>query len=590
MDLQEIQEVGKTALSDDAPDGMWVRDDSEAFLLLEAEIEKLSSIHADGPVNWGKVVEHAVAIVGGMSKDIRACSYLCRGLWEEHGYQGLAAGLQVLRDVLIDHWDDAFPPYSRKRAKRRASEVEWIADKLGPALAEKIPEASQEETVLRAFDLLKEINDTLMDQLGDAAPNLRELRQPLETYKQNYELEARKRNEAEQDEARRKEEEEKRLQKEEEQRKQQAEQTGAAAESVAQGPASTVSENQAPPAAQPAAPRPVAAAEFTASAPQPGAIASGASQQEIKKVLKSCQASLRQVADYRRSLDPRDTNAYRMLRQSVWFGIDEVPGTDPRKGVCYFPPVPKSVRDGCEAMFQQQQFAELIELVEKTLGNPDAPANAYWLDGQRYCASAMEGLGAAYANARKAVIDNFAAFLRRLPGVEKLKFNDGSPLADDQTRMWIEEEVLAAAEGGPAGASGGGSEAGSERSAIIKDARKLAAKGSLEQALRLIQEQIGLAANRRERFIWDLEKARFCNDVGQSELALHQLEYLDSQVERFGLEDWEPALGAEVARLLILCYKQSADKYPRGEELYQRRFGRLCRLDTAAALEFSDRQ
>ncbi len=593
MDLAEVAEIGKKTLPADAPDGAWVRDESPEFLALDAEVSKLSSVHGGGQVNWRKVAEYATTILERHSKDILASSYLCRALWEGHGYQGLSTALQVMRDLLVEHWETAYPLYSRKRAKRRGNEVEWIADKLAPFLTAKVPDDAAEPWVLQASTLLREIDSFLMEKLEDAAPALRPIKEPLETYRQHFLFEAEKRKEQEASQ---------------QSQSNAVETATTAADQAEQSPAEVKPQQskevqqegavaaastsaQSARSAQSGASVPQSAASFSAATAVQG-LASAASSKEVEKAIKECQVALGQIADFRRGLDATDPAPYRMLRQSAWMGIDGPPKVDPKTGRCFFPSVPTSVRKQCETLFQQQQYLELIELVEKSFAKPGAPGNPYWMDGHRWCVMAMEALGGAYDSARQVIIAELLLFLQRVPGIELRSDRDGLSLADEQTRFWLEEERAAAGGGGESsgagpGATSDGGEKGAdqqqEQAALLKEARKLAAKGGMAEALQQLQRYTG-TSNQRERFAWELEKARFCSDLGQIALALPLLEYLDTLVERYALEEWEPMLSAEVAHLLILCYSKLPERYPKKGERFQQVFDRLCRLNAPLAL------
>ena len=53
-------------------------------------------------------------------------------LLEQDGYTGLAAGFTACRDILNTFWDNLFPEKARLRA--RAQALQWMADRVTPAL------------------------------------------------------------------------------------------------------------------------------------------------------------------------------------------------------------------------------------------------------------------------------------------------------------------------------------------------------------------------------------------------------------------------------------------------------------------------
>jgi type VI secretion system protein VasJ len=153
-----------------------------------------------------------------------------------------------------------------------------------------------------------------------------------------------------------------------------------------------------------------------------------------------------------------------------------------------------------------------------------------------------------------------------------LCFNDDTPFADAQTKVWITEQVLIT--NSPEPVSGG-----KEEVKTLKEAKQLASQGKFAEGLLVLQNAIQSAKNQREKFVGLLEQARFCYDMDHVELAKPMLEFLEEQVARFNLEEWEPTLSVEVARLLLMCKDTNRQLY-----------ARLCRLDVASALTLENRK
>ena len=79
--------------------------------------------------------------------------------------------------------------------------------------------------------------------------------------------------------------------------------------------------------------------------------------------------------------------------------------------------------------------------------------------------------------------------------------------------------------------------------------------------------------------------ARLCADSGRPNLAIPQLEALDGEAERNGLEQWEPELAVEVVKTLWQCY--SSLSKTGGEAMSEKAthaYSRLCRLDLTTAM------
>jgi type VI secretion system protein VasJ len=327
------------------------------------------------------------------------------------------------------------------------------------------------------------------------------------------------------------------------------------------------------------------------STPPPGAAAAGggaagpisvATEQDVPKALRAIQATARAVASFIRAQKLEDPRSYRMTRIGAWILIDQLP--QQQNGVTPLAAVPPAVVQKYNGYITEQKFAVLLPEVEESFAK--AP---FWLDAHRLTAVALENLGPAYAAARTVVIGELAAFLKRLPELLNYKFSDGTPFANEQTRLWIEQEVLAGGGEGAAAASGAGESESAPWLAGQTQAKQLAVKGKVGDALDLLRAGAQQSQSQRERFGWELAQAKFCIEAGMQQVALPQLEHLDRQTEKFALDDWEPALSLEVARLLLLCYAQSAEKNKKLKETYgpkaESLYARICRLDINAALK-----
>jgi len=579
--LEKLAEIGKTPLGENPPDPRKVHNESPEFELLDQEIAKLRSLKADIVVKWREVISASSLIIRKKSKDLEAATYLCRGLWERERYAGLRVGFTILRDIIQAHWDIAYPP--KKKARMRAGKIAWLVDRVGKLLAREdenrvkvnAPKPEEKEAAIACAVLIKEIESLLKEKLGDNAPNLREVRAPLHEYQQNLEdQEGGQEPEPDDDQGGPGPEPD-------------GDQEGGQGPKPdgEQGPEPDGGQGPKPPdVVTPPPPHPP-----TTPVPLdiPQVPESLASANDIKKAFAICHSTLYKIAAIKRAEKLSNPIPYRLLRFSAWMSIETKPAIDEKKGNTYFPPPSKNKNDYYTQLLEKGQYADLIEEMENIFARPNGqPTNAHWLDAHRFTAMALEALGPQYSKAKQAVIDELAAFLRRFPDTPDLIFNDGkTAFADAQTKLWISEQVLAGGEN--AGESG-------EAQAWIKPAKEakqlaLAGKEQFAEGLSLLQEGGKSAASQREQFFWLLEQARFCYDTDHVDLAVPLLEFLEKQVARFALEEWEPRLSVDVARLLLMCHnKLSKDKKtPKDDkmsEIDKRLYARLCRLDVSSAL------
>lgn len=269
-----------------------------------------------------------------------------------------------------------------------------------------------------------------------------------------------------------------------------------------------------------------------------------------------------QVAAVLRTATPLDPLPYRLLRLTVWEEIVDTPASS--AGQLEFGAVDAAFAQQLEEHLNKGEYAAVIEQAETRL-----VSDGFWLDLNFFTVRAMEGLGRPYAAARKAVTDAVAALIRTAPGLPELKFADGQPVASDATKVWIQNEAASSA---PAAAAPG-------MDAAISEARKLLARKQFSEAVGLVLKELQKVSDRRSRFVCRLHLARLCQEAGKLDLALPQLEALDEEARRLGLDEWEPALSGELAQQLWKAHAASATP-----EKAREHYVRLCRLNPAAAL------
>ncbi|MNF46122.1 hypothetical protein D3C84_272760 [compost metagenome] len=156
-------------------------------------------------------------------------------------------------------------------------------------------------------------------------------------------------------------------------------------------------------------------------------------------------------------------------------------------------------------------------------------------------------------------------FLERLPGLEALGWNDGTPFADETTREWIAQHVSAQQSRqllpatAPAAVMADG-----EILSLESEALAQADSEGVEHAVAWLAARPDIHSG-RQRWLLRLLMARVAEQCGKNDLALHLLGELDATAERQALADWEPELNFEVkARLLKLtrlkAQRNDADK------------------------------
>ena len=206
----------------------------------------------------------------------------------------------------------------------------------------------------------------------------------------------------------------------------------------------------------------------------------------------------------------------------------------------------------------------------------------FWFDGQRMVWECLQELNAEMA--MREVEIHFALFMQRLPGIIELRFHDGAPFADPATRAWISANVNPHLQTSNAPRQVEVTDPQLAWELALEEVLPILRKDGLKAAVQILKQGLQSAHGGRSRFFWQFALARLCFAAKKYELAKTQLEMLDQQLHRNGLQAWEPDLVLEVLRLLHRCCEllpQNHEVRERKEEMYRR----LCHLDLEVVLE-----
>ncbi|WP_213992524.1 type VI secretion system protein TssA [Sodalis sp. dw_96] len=212
-------------------------------------------------------------------------------------------------------------------------------------------------------------------------------------------------------------------------------------------------------------------------------------------------------------------------------------------------------------LYLQQSWSELLDQVERMYAEG---VNHFWLDLQWYACQALSKQGQPFAGWADIVKQDLGMLLTRLPGLENLSWNDGTPFADDVTRGWIAQQVSGNPELWTSVPSVTASEDENDILALESEALAQADSDGVDAALAWLAARPGIQTV-RQRWLLRLLMARVTEQYGKNDLALHLLDELDRTPGGLPLADWEPGLSFEVkARLLKLlrlkAQRNDADK------------------------------
>lgn len=411
-----------------------------------------------------------------------------------------------------------------KRARARANALGWMAEKAGAWLEGVEPGPADRDALSRASQSLSDLVKLLEERL-DEPPPLGELVRALRTARERLPPED------------------------------------------APAPAA---------AAAPSAP-----AQTARPAPAPTA-ATGAPAAPTELVSRSdAIQGLYRIAAFLREKEPTHPLPFRLLRAARWAEIAAAPPA--QNGQTQLIPPPGERLAGLRSLHDAGDWPALLESAEEAFRE-----RPLWLDVQRYADRALEGLGGPYRGIREALGLELRALLGRAPELPGLAFKDGTPLADAETREWLQRAVLAgeeAAAGGPAPAAAPAVD-NEAADAARQQARDLLRRKRVGEALRTLDAALGADGSPRTRFLARLEIASLCAEGGHDRLAAPLLEELDEVATRHGLDRWEPELCVGVLRALYRARRRLADQKgspPEARARAEETFARLCRIDPVAA-------
>ncbi len=492
----------------------------------EKQLEQRASVvEQSGGPDYGLIKDLSLKILSEKSKDIRVASYLCFALWHTQMFPGLAEGLSAIDILVRGFWEGLYPPKARLGARKNA--VEFLTSKLGEVVEYTQVKVDDAEPLRRAKEVLASLQKGFTEKIPDSPPSILGMVQAVEKCLSKV--------------------------------------PKPSPPSVPAAPGSTASSAPGQPLAGSAGPQPAVIGELRTN------------QDAVDLVKKA--------AKFFRDQNRKNPVPYRLVRSLKWDGVGATPPNESGKTKFEAPPLPR--RNFLIGLRDASDWSKLLDECELSFGNPGFH---FWLDLQRLAVAALDGLGSEFQVVRTAIVTELVVLLRRVPALTSLTFTDGTGFADPATCDWIEETVNAAL--GQAGATGPGPGArflDSELDTEIADAKKTLDAGDLPGAILLLQSNAPKDNSRRSAFRRKLAMAALCMRGNQPSIARTLLEELCDEIDRFSIDEWEPAITLDVWTNLHKCYETLASgpaspAKQAVQQLEEKVFERICRLDVGYAL------
>lgn len=246
--------------------------------------------------------------------------------------------------------------------------------------------------------------------------------------------------------------------------------------------------------------------------------------------------------------------SHRLIKTVRWDTVDQIPPLDSSGRTRLVPPKPE-YRAQLKRLYLQKNWTELVEQASQMYCEG---VNHFWLDLQWYLWQGLSHAGHPWDTWTDSVLFDLRLLLKRLPGLETLAWNDGTPFADEVTTSWIAEKVN---EEGLMFGDEPATVVNSQADDVLLLEPEAMEKGDTEgpeAALAWLQSRPGMDTP-RHRWLIRLLMARVAEQYGRNEMALNLLGELTACAPQLTLGDWEPALLFEVQarRLKLLRIKAS---------------------------------
>ncbi|MCS7024012.1 MAG: type VI secretion system protein TssA [Bryobacteraceae bacterium] len=607
-------------ISESNPSGQNARYDPNYDKVADLRKTKEDPLSGTIPPDWKAVVKLAEDLLTKKTKDLQLAVWLTEAYIVLRGISGLKDGLILIKDYLENYWDTLYPALEEGDAGMRLAPLDWLGgkylenalksapltkaphnyyqyqesqlvgfkpadDDYGPGVEERRAKWEEQERegkvtgeAFRAgldktpkqhiIELVNELNEiqTLISELNAICSEKFQDEPPsfagLTTIIQQLQIAA----ETLLEEKRKSEPDEQEAPAAEDSEPQYETQEASAAETSDTGSAEAAS-------------RPVKKRRKNLSGIEPADV------DEIGDRLAA-------IADFLRGLDTGNPAPYLMLRGYRWGELRASGGTAPDASL--LEPPSTEVRTTLKKYLLEGAYEDVLREGEQVMATP---AGRGWLDLQRYVVTALENLG--YSAPASAIKSELKALLADLPDLLGMTLMDDTPVANAETRDWIQQNVLPPApasqtestpqpvidysryypEDEPEAASD------AEQPDAPPDAFQLAQEavqhGHGIQAIEILVREMNQERSGRAKFNRKLQLAQICLSLGQTAIAKPILEELAAEIDRRRLEEWEAA--DMVAHALSLLYRclDGEQEQARKQEIYRS----ICRLDPVQAFQ-----
>lgn len=496
----EYDELGLAAPTEAVADWGAARDADPDYEALTTEIARMSSVSEStaSPPDWKLVVTKGAGILSAKAKDIQVAAYFATGELTLNGIDGLSVGAKVLGDIFSAHAETAYPLQKRKRA--RLASVQWWLERAVGWFESNQPAEMEQAAYDSLTTRLDNLQKALDENFADEAPLLHELRTHV-------------------------------------------------------GRIPVLPPPPEPTAADSSEPEIITVEAVNDATPQtmptPTPPTQTAAQPGVDPRIRML-ALLRETAAASETMQdtPADPLPYRLRRLAAWADIKNAPPSE--DGKSRLPPPDSTIMQTLRSHLDAGQYPEALRLAEEQVG-----VSLFWLDPHRISAAALAAMGAPYKAAQNAVTGEVRDYVARVPAIQSLAFDDGTPFADAQTKAWLAELLTSNRQ------DGGDGDNPAVRTAMEKAREQAAADPAA--AVRMLSDAGDAAGRPKDALLLRIELMKILTASGHGEAAQAQIPLVLAILDKHALDTWDSPLTASALTACITALSDENDADRRRE-------------------------
>ena len=513
---------------------------------IEIILTNQNSLYASSAVNWASLIPKIEHLLITRTKDITLLCWLCFARFNTEGIIGLNTSLHALLHITKQYWDDCFP----RRLKSKIAAIQWLVSQLESQLSVIDQVVYDHEQLSSLLFYLQSLDEQLKNQYSPEQsiffPMIGQIKKIIST-----------------------------TQSKQTEKPQITDEVAGSASSIKEIPLPTrVIGERGKPTVQASIRKQIEVHRLDIVQTEQDAISL---HRQIKKASGNLTA-------YWMNQDRTDSRSYLLNRAIAWLALNK----SPEHNTAFqtkIKPVSITQQDLFKTLDLQKKYDALLCELEKTITN-----KPLWLTGYYLSWKCLQQLNYVDLATEHAALLQF--LILRLPDLVQLKFDDNTPFADKDTKVWIKHTVLTVQK--------------SKKNQMIictepnlnktkiensylppwklglTKALEMATTNTVSEAAQYLQQSINHAPNERERCLWRLALVDFCLSTEHTESAFTLLSQLDDTLVQMNIVKWEPNIQLQVLERLKTLYENNPESDAKALNSIK---DRLCCLNVCSVFD-----